>query len=541
MKLFPVCCAHVTEEKCRNVYECFFKTDEAGARVGGTARASHELTFHLALYSLFAMGSRGMHTAILHREDAFEPVILARWEDLLGAMGVVYEIHFRIDRDEGVPCRNAWISGVLCKALVVLLMSRAFVEQFEGPTVLYEHAWAWWLYGGPSDYSNPDPRQSQAFSSSACAECLSILYNISKEMKISASVALKASAEYGGVSAIADIVINTFYSCATSNQAADLKLHCYPASVLYASEDTDELGKGKKFVEAIHELDGTTKIIKGLTHLMTSSSGRAALQDSTTAAFVMMMATILLEFVSRSRRHVEHAAKNGILELCIALDPDRGDLPEIITTISKRLLDMLPLYFVYHSVIGSYAEEMRKLTEGDEPKDHRLTEGLFAESWRTMKSLLLERYCVKRFFDFVIAPAPRLKYCNSVWRLHLSTIINLSDTSFLLSRYVRYASAGNRSTKFHSLRARSADECSIARSSARPRIGNKMAIRKIVKKDRVRATSPPLLQHDIDVLAFLNYRSIQHRRPLSVFLIKHIRQRSVLLIDGGVQKDGAGH
>lgn len=117
----------------------------------------------------------------------------------------------------------------------------------------------------------------------------------------------------------------------------------------------------------------------------------------------------------RNYRYMEQAARCGLLQLLVALEPSKGDLSSYLLAEASDLIGIMPRYLVYYSVIGSFGEEMRKITDGSYPKDADLLKEKFvSEEWRELKRVLLDRYCTKRYYDIVISPTSKIKHCNNV-------------------------------------------------------------------------------------------------------------------------------
>ncbi|KLO10784.1 hypothetical protein SCHPADRAFT_942574 [Schizopora paradoxa] len=401
LELFPVCCVHASNVKCGGDSKAMARAFQSG------------LTLPLAVYSLVAIGSQGMQKAGINRKEDFEPLILTHWSDLFIAMSFVYEMHANADEEAGFPMRNQWISAALCNAMLTLLSCEVFTSNIPRSSIFFENVWKWWLYGGPPDYESKE--RLVALSNNITSICLSVLYHTLDTKDVPLSIVLKSSSAYGGIAAVADLALNAFHASAMAKDIEAVKCQFLVFLLFYAHKDAkgEEHDLCESFVDGIYESGGMSKLIKALVHLLTFA--RDEILNPEQEVLMVTFIGILQSIMDRSHRHIEEAARSGILEFFIALDPERGDVPRLPMLLAKKMLEMLPLYFVYHSVIGSYAAEMRKLTEGDRPKDSCLakSDGPFATSWRKLKQLLIERYCVKRFYDFVIAPAPRLKYCNS--------------------------------------------------------------------------------------------------------------------------------
>ncbi len=118
-------------------------------------------------------------------------------------------------------------------------------------------------------------------------------------------------------------------------------------------------------MKCIHDLDGIAKLIEGLTELATTS--RCKLEYTTMDT--QLLIKILQHLVTRNHRNAEQAGRCGILQMIMAFgDKTKEDIPQPILDALRELLTILPRYLVYYSVIGAFAEEMRKLTEGETPE-----------------------------------------------------------------------------------------------------------------------------------------------------------------------------
>ncbi len=165
-------------------------------------------------------------------------------------------------------------------------------------------------------------------------------------------------------------------------------------------------------MQSIYELDGMAMLIEGLTDLLTDS--RAEVIKRGMSETVELLLKSIEHLATRNHRNMEQAARCGILQLFTELKPSKGDLGPRVLETAASLLDVLPRFLVYHSVIGSFGEEMRKLTEGKYPEDACLWKGELSDEWRELKRVLIDRYCTKRFYDIVVAPASKIKHCNNV-------------------------------------------------------------------------------------------------------------------------------
>ncbi len=406
VEIFQICCALADGEKYKRAVRSF-----PGDLTPNGTESSPGLIVLLVTYSLQTIGSTPMRLAIRRNEDAFAPTILRRWKSLFGTMTAVYEENVRNPDAFDSPSTKHMTASFLCNTLTACLMCRDLVTLFKDPTPLFESAWKWWLYGGPPRYEDPN----SAVHNLSTSACLSFLAETFPETNLMA-IALEVSPSFGGVPAIAKLALSAFHSCATTkDHAEDVSFHFIPFSASLAYEaEKDGKQVADEFINAIYELDGSAKLIEGLTHMATFS--RAVMLPRLSDSFVTLVLMILKTIITKNYRQVERAARCGILELFVALDPDRGDFSPSLVNAAKALIDVVPIYFVYHSVIGAYAEAMRKLTEGNEIKDSCLAEGPFTESWRLLKRALIDRYCIKSFFDIVVVPSPRSRPCNSVWR-----------------------------------------------------------------------------------------------------------------------------
>lgn len=246
--------------------------------------------------------------------------------------------------------------------------------------------------------------------SSSATRCLS-LFEFQLRRGPYLEPALEACCRYGGITAVANIALSAFRCCTmTEAWIGVIRQHMRTFSVfaLFPRRVADE------FSEAIHELDGVPILVEGLVRLTTQFGGRLHMLGLMGGVDSILLC--LIDLFRKSHRNVEQAARCGLLGLLPALNQERPGLSEGVPAISTIVL-MLPHYFVYHSVTKVFGEEMRKFTEGEEiirdPSEGNLA---LATKYRNLKRLLIDKYCIMRFYDIVVAPSLKTKYCNSVRR-----------------------------------------------------------------------------------------------------------------------------
>ncbi len=69
-----------------------------------------------------------------------------------------------------------------------------------------------------------------------------------------------------------------------------------------------------------------------------------------------MIISIIAHLVTGNYMRVEQAVRCGILQMLLALNPSKGDLPNSVLIPCYSLLTNLPRYFLYYSVVSSFAE-----------------------------------------------------------------------------------------------------------------------------------------------------------------------------------------
>ncbi len=161
----------------------------------------------------------------------------------------------------------------------------------------------------------------------------------------------------------------------------------------------------------ICERDGVGKLIRGLT-TMVNNFRSLICSDSALGATTGMMISIVEHLATGHHSRVELAARGGILQLLVALDPNSGDLPDGIISACLYLLRSLPRFFVYYSVIEAFTEPMRFLTNGEHPPEGCILGGPLESAWSFFKRTFIQRYCTKRWFESDVKTIPR--YCNNV-------------------------------------------------------------------------------------------------------------------------------
>lgn len=345
-----------------------------------------------------------MISTIGDHHEAFTPLIRKHWPNLLSSMKLIYEYHKdgRLHR----PKTKMKLTSLICKAILSLFQNKPALARMKKQAELRKFLWTLWLYGGPATYE-----ESGIVSNSVAAACPSCIYmggsNDHTDNNLFSDLA-GVCEPFGGNAAVADVALTGVYRSMLSKDRVTEVVHHFNVLSFFFADD-----QGRDIMGCIYDLDGMAKLIEGLSELATTS--RAELKHPRmdyTASFIIK---ILQHLVTRNHRNVEQAGRCGILQMIMAFgDKTKEDIPQTVLDALRELLTILPRYLVYHSVISAFAVEMRKLTEGDNPEDSCMFMGKLTGNWRKLKSTIIDRYSIKRFYDIVVEPGLQSKYCNNV-------------------------------------------------------------------------------------------------------------------------------
>ncbi|KLO06195.1 hypothetical protein SCHPADRAFT_1002475 [Schizopora paradoxa] len=365
----------------------------------------------LIITSLWMIGSYPMRNAIRENEAAFTPLLREQWAYVVLAIMDVFEIcKFSQDKTAvEMPSARLDMLCILCDAMSTLFVTKVLCEHIDTPKaqILLEFTWILWLSGGPRDFK---AKSSNEFNFSA-GRCISnVVENF--DQKLAFGAASKGSRMYGGIPSIAKIALSAF-KCSVSEGHAKASWQAIPFLIFSPTHERHT----NEFLKAICNSDGIPKLTIDLVRLANNfrwASWRCMFFIS--GADPIMLA--ILNIILRSPRDVEQAVRNGLLEVFLILNSKQSDVnpPETVRLITE-ILENLPQYFVYYSVVKAFSEAMQKITDGYEVWhwEEKISKGetQLAEAWRQLKRLLAESCCLMRFFDLVVFPNLKTKYCNS--------------------------------------------------------------------------------------------------------------------------------
>lgn len=396
--VFSMACKLLDPAKIRSAMK---SPDSASAFKNGSWDLATRTT-RSAVLSLFILGHANMISAVGDQRAAFTPLIRKHWPNLFSSMKLIYEYHKggRLKK----PKTKLGLASLVCKALLSLFRNKPVLARMKKQDELRKFVWTLWLYGGPASYE-----ESGIVSNSVAAACLSCIYmggsNDHTDVNLFADLT-GVCEPFGGNTAIADVALTGVYrSMLSKDRVTDVMEHFNVLSFFFADD------QGRDIMGCIYDLDGMAKLIEGLTELATTS--RAELEHRGMDFATSFIIKILQHLVTRNHRNAEQAGRCGILQMIMAfVDKTKEDIPQSVLDALRELLTILPRYLVYHSVISAFAVEMRKLTEGENPEDSCV--GKLFGNWRKLKSTLIDRYSIKRFYDIVVEPDLQGKYCNDV-------------------------------------------------------------------------------------------------------------------------------
>ncbi len=145
---------------------------------------------------------------------------------------------------------------------------------------------------------------------------------------------------------------------------------------------------------------------------MTKGS-RSLIREERKATATGAIIIIVEKLVTQNYKRVEQAARSGILQMLVAFNFAKGDLPDLISGSSYSLLLSLSRFLSFYSVIEAFSTQMRQLTDGKHPKETSMLKGPLAGAWHFLKGRLLERYCIARMFETFVG-GQRVIYCFNV-------------------------------------------------------------------------------------------------------------------------------
>ncbi|KLO10772.1 hypothetical protein SCHPADRAFT_502406 [Schizopora paradoxa] len=358
-------------------------------------------TFKLALGSLGILRMQRMRSAVKDQQSVFNALINKHWPNIFSAMKVLHRLHS--DGDMITPRTKMGLASFICGAVGTIFQNDAAFQRLKSQALVQKFLWTMWLYGGPPSYDQDDCEDI-----AAPARAIAKIHVSLKLTGTLLQSLRQVCGEFGGHPTIAEIALEGVCGALSSKtHVADALQHAFVLTAIISEERELE-----NFVQAAHALDGMARMIDALTDLLTDSRAEIA-PESGLQSTIEMLLKIIEHLASRNHRYMEQAARCGLLQLFVALDPSKGDLDPLVLDMARYILGVIPRFFVYHSVIGAFGDEMRKLTEGRYPKDECLLDGELSKEWRELKRVLLDRYSAKRFYDIVASPASKVKHCNN--------------------------------------------------------------------------------------------------------------------------------
>lgn len=428
-EIFQICCVQMEFDKIKKIMK---KQADRGGPLARRSESS-KLDIEVVFTSLWIIGSKKMQAAICEQGQIFAPLVRKHWGSLILIIMDVFEISKSAGskRATASPVAHLDILTILCDAMISLSLCNSLSALIKspgpGPAVIFKFAWILWLSGG---LRMPESPSSRDFNSSA-VRCLSILEKSLDQDDLFFKSAWEACSAYGGIRTAVNIATSAFHCCTKSKERIeDVRFHLAVSSTL--DRPPEGCSVWEKSDNATCEKGEISKLIEAVTLLATHYRGTIR-KLGFLEGIDMILLRLSILFL-RSHRNVEVAVRTGLLQMFLALDLDRGDL-ETVEVHAGTILRIIPRYFIYHSVIKVSTEEMRKITEGNEIKDGCLSEGgRYAEPWQTMKHVLLDRYCLMRFFDIVISPGLKVGYCNSASPLHKYSTFLLTGGGSVVER-----------------------------------------------------------------------------------------------------------
>ncbi|KLO10771.1 hypothetical protein SCHPADRAFT_502592 [Schizopora paradoxa] len=362
-------------------------------------------TLKLALGSLGILALPRMHSAVGNQSRVFNSLITKYWPNIFSAMKTLHRMHS--DGEMLKPGTKMGLSSFICGAIGTIFENHAAFRRLQAQAPVITFLWTMWFYGGPPTYSQNDDVHNYA----AAARVLARIHFALKFSDALLSFLKEIRGQFGGNEAVAEIALaGVCGSLSSKTHSIDVIGHATMLSVFMEEEE-------EQIMQAIYAADGMARLIEGMIDALTDLRAEFAGERGLAEMLVLVLKAIKF-LAMRNYRYMEQAARCGLLQLLVALEPSKGDLSSYLLAEASDLIGIMPRYLVYYSVIGSFGEEMRKITDGSYPKDAEiLKEKFVSEEWRELKRVLLDRYCTKRYYDIVISPTSKIKHCNNCGEL----------------------------------------------------------------------------------------------------------------------------
>lgn len=113
-----------------------------------------------------------------------------------------------------------------------------------------------------------------------------------------------------------------------------------------------------------------------------------------------------------SYMRVEQAAHTGILQMVLAFNSHDIEPPDSVLEACFIFLRCLLPFFPHHSVVASFADQIRSLADIEETSKKQSAE--LNHIWILMKVNVLQQYIITRLFDTFVELHGANRYCNSV-------------------------------------------------------------------------------------------------------------------------------
>lgn len=368
-----------------------------------------------ALEALEVLGSFRMQRYIgRYKDGPLVSLILEQWPKLFLGMNVLFAAMRTRDSKHQSNMTQAVVTH-FSDVIIAVLQNSNIQSLLVKDTDLQKFAWALWLSGGVPDSDDLDINW---VSTVIAILRLSIEGHGDDSSTASSTmfpVCMAVCNQYGGKDAVAEIALMSAYRTMMSDSKGPQNLMVVLAQqvsmlmILTNPEDDPT----QQIPKRICELDGIAKLIEGFLKVFTES--RDEVCQTELGPIVGSLITVIDRLATDNYNRIKQAARSGLLGIILALNPDKGDLPDEIRDPCILLLNKIPYFFSCYSVTETFAEQIRNVTDEAEAgiKD---SEGTLGYLWRVMKGRLLEFYVLNRLFDTFAESFP--KCCNNVSVVH---------------------------------------------------------------------------------------------------------------------------
>ncbi|KLO04974.1 hypothetical protein SCHPADRAFT_740621 [Schizopora paradoxa] len=384
-EVFRVCCKHLNPRLLASV---------STTRIGFNQERMMlcEKLLRLASMAVELLGSLRMRWNIQEHPSRFGPLIDEHWPNLFDGIRKLFTT-LRAGKESSGDCPSG--ATMFADVLVAILSNGPTLARLRNDDELLKFAWTLWLYGGPPSF------EEDRVNYDAMATALYFLQGDNARTK---SHIVRVCSKLADMDKIAKIaLLSVVHTMKSKEHINELENHFQVFFTLMSNDPAN-------FVKSLSKSDGAARLIDGITTVAKES--RAAIREERMVHVIGILIAVLEGLVILTSKHVEQAARSGLLQMFVALDPARRDLPDPIMGPVYSLLKRLPVFLHHYSVLGAYAEQVRLLTEGSKPQENCLLKGSLADCWRIFKARLLALYCAKCFFDAFVAPS-NLVYCDN--------------------------------------------------------------------------------------------------------------------------------